>query len=214
MRSKEDAHDYRYFPEPDLLPLVIPDGLVAEVRAALPELPRQRRQRYETLGLSPYDADVLTSDQEMGDYFDTLLRAGSDAKLASNWVTSELRGRLNTDGLPMAESPVSAADLGVILQRIADGRLSGKLAKKVFGRVYNGEKLDGVLGEIGEQVTDPDAIGALIDGVIAAHPDEVETYRGGKQQVLGFLIGKVMAASRGKANPQLARQVLMEKLNA
>lgn len=214
MRSKEEAHDYRYFPEPDLLQLVVPEGLMAEARAGLPELPQQRRQRYEALGLSPYDADVLTSDQEMGNYFDMLLGSGAEAKLASNWVTSELRGHLNADGLPMADSPVSAADLGVILQRVASGRISGKLAKKVFGRVYAGEKVDKVLSEIGEQVTDTGALGALVDGVIAAHPKEVETYRGGKQQLLGFLIGKVMAASRGRANPQLARQVLLEKLNA
>ncbi|MFT7621614.1 MAG: aspartyl-tRNA(Asn)/glutamyl-tRNA(Gln) amidotransferase subunit B [Myxococcota bacterium] len=213
MRTKENAHDYRYFPEPDLPPLTVTATLRAEATAEQPELPRPRRDRYESaMGLSRYDAEVLTADRALSDYFEQVLASGAEPKPAANWTTGELKGRLNADGLDITASPVPATALGKILQRVAAGKLSGKLAKKVFARVYDGENVDAALDAIGEQVTDTGAIGAEVDKVIAAHPAEVQEFRDGKVKVVGFLIGRVMQATRGRANPQAVRETLLARL--
>ena len=217
MRFKEEAHDYRYFPEPDLRPLVVPAAMRASARASLPELPRARRARYEAeLGLERYDASVLTAEQALGDYFELVLASGGPglAKTAANWVMGELRGRLNADGRAIGDSPVGPDALATILGRVADGRLSGKLAKQVFGRVYAGEALDAVLADVGEQVTDSGAIAAEVAKVLDAHPDKVAAYRGGKTKLLGFFIGQVMRATKGKANPQAVRESTLAELEA
>ncbi len=213
MRSKEEAHDYRYFPEPDLPPVVVTAAMVSAAKAALPELPRARRDRYEaSLGLSRYDADVLTSEQALSEYFEALVAAGIEAKPAANWTTGELKGRLNADGRSIEDSPVSVDALAKILVKLADGKLSGKLAKQVFSKVYEGADVDAALAETGEQVTDLSAIEAEVDQVLASNAAMVEQYRAGKTKVIGALIGQVMKATRGKANPQAVRQVLMERL--
>ena len=215
MRSKEEAHDYRYFPEPDLLPVTVDPTLLATLAAAMPKLPRARRDHYQDeLGLSRYDADVLVAEKGVSDYFDAVIATGADPKVASNWVTSELKGRLNTAGRCIEDSPISAQDLGEILTRLQDQKLSGKMAKDVFSRAYNGEKLADVLADVGEQVTDSSAIEATAKAVIAAHPGEVEEYRGGKKKVLGFFIGQVMKSTGGKANPLLVKQVVQKELDA
>ena len=213
MRSKEDAHDYRYFPCPDLLPLVVPEDLWNEVKSTLPELPRARRKRYQSAyDLSSYDADVLTSEKEISEYFQSLVDTGASPKIAANWVQGELRGRLNADGLEMNQSPVSPQALGQILQRIAQGKLSGNLAKKVFARVYDGEEIATVLNEVGEQLTDTGAIETQVVSVLDAHPDEIQSYLDGKNKVFGFFMGKVMQATAGKANPGAVKQILTEQL--
>ncbi len=213
MRSKEEAHDYRYFPEPDLLPLVVPDAMLSAVE--LPELPRARRDRYEAeLELSRYDADVLVAEKALSDYFEAVIATGAEAKTAANWITSELKGRLNADSKDIEDSPVSAGALGTILARLAEGRLSGKLAKQVFGKVYDGGEVERVLEETGEQLTDTSAIEAEVDKVVDANPSQVAAYRGGKTKMLGFFIGQVMKATGGKANPQAVREILLGKLEA
>lgn len=213
MRSKEEAHDYRYFPEPDLPPLVVPDGWIATIEAALPELPAARRARYrDDLGLSDYDARVLTADKALGDYFETVCDAGASHKAAANWVQGELQGRLNGAALSVSDSPVAAADLALILARVADGRISGKLAKKVFSMVWDGTAVAAALEEVGEQVTDTGVIAAEVEKMLAAHPDKTEAYRGGKKKVLGFFIGEIMKATGGKANPQTVRAALLKEL--
>ncbi|HIN85443.1 MAG TPA: Asp-tRNA(Asn)/Glu-tRNA(Gln) amidotransferase GatCAB subunit B, partial [Myxococcales bacterium] len=209
----EDAHDYRYFPCPDLLPLVVPEDLWNEVKSTLPELPRARRKRYQSAyDLSSYDADVLTSEKEISEYFQSLVDTGASPKIAANWVQGELRGRLNADGLEMNQSPVSPQALGQILQRIAQGKLSGNLAKKVFARVYDGEEIATVLNEVGEQLTDTGAIETQVVSVLDAHPDEIQSYLDGKNKVFGFFMGKVMQATAGKANPGAVKQILTEQL--
>ncbi|MFT5431482.1 MAG: aspartyl-tRNA(Asn)/glutamyl-tRNA(Gln) amidotransferase subunit B [Myxococcota bacterium] len=213
MRSKEEAHDYRYFPEPDLLPLVVDAALRAAALKDMPELPRARRDRYVAeLGVTEYDADVLTSEHDLSDYFDAVVSAGADGKTAANWVQGDLRGRLNADGLTFTESPVPAADLAEILTRVGRGKLSGKLAKQVFAKVYGGETLKAVLAQTGDQLTDPAAIRAAIEPILDAKPVEVAQFLEGKQQVIGFFIGQVMKATRGKANPQVVRTVLIQAL--
>jgi aspartyl-tRNA(Asn)/glutamyl-tRNA(Gln) amidotransferase subunit B len=215
MRSKEEAHDYRYFPCPDLLPLVVPQELWDEVKANLAELPRARRERYQRdYGLSDYDAEVLTSEKEISEYFQEVVNEGADPKSAANWVQGELRGRLNADSLEMNQSPVSPIQLSTILSRIATGKLSGNLAKKVFARVYDGEEIDAVLADVGEQLTDATAISTQVIKVLNAHPDEVQSYLDGKNKVLGFFMGKIMQATAGKANPGMVRQVLTEHLES
>jgi aspartyl-tRNA(Asn)/glutamyl-tRNA(Gln) amidotransferase subunit B len=214
MRSKEDAHDYRYFPDPDLLPLELPDELVERVRASLPELPDQKKHRFVEAGLSPYDASVLAADKEKADYFEAVAE-GRDAKLAANWVTTELFGVLNKQGLEIEESPVSAAQLGALIGLIQDGTISGKIAKTVFEHMLTDDRGE-MPAEIVEarglrQVTDTAAIEKAVDEVIAANPDQVEKVRE-KPKALGWFVGQVMKATGGKANPQAVNDILKAKL--
>lgn len=219
MRSKEEANDYRYFPDPDLLPLVLDKGLLEQVRATLPELPNEKRDRFVSeMGLSKYDASVLTSSRELADYFEAVLVAtgNKDPKQCANWVIGDLSGALNKAGLEITESPISAQQLGSVLLRIQDNTISGKIAKQVFEAIWNGEGADAdrVIESQGlKQVTDTGAIEAMIDDVIAANPEQVQQYRDGKEQVFGFFVGQVMKASKGKANPGQVNDILKQKLS-
>jgi len=218
MRTKEEAHDYRYFPEPDLLPVEIDDAFVADARGDLPELPDAKRERFETAyGLPAYDAGVLTATREQADYFEAVVTgAGCDPKLAANWVMSELAGALNKADLDIADTPMSADTLAGLLERIEDETISGKIAKQVFDALWSGEgeTADEVIEAKGlKQITDTSAIEAFVDEVIAAHPDQVQQYKDGKTKVVGFFVGQVMKASQGKANPQAVNKLLKEKLD-
>jgi len=218
MRSKEEANDYRYFPDPDLLPLVLDPVTIEEVRATLPELPNAKRDRFVAeLGLSQYDASVLTSSRELADYFEQLLAKtdNKDPKLCANWIITTLLGALNKAGLEIDQSPVSAEQLAGVLVRISDNTISGKIAKQVFEALWNeeGADADGIIEAKGlKQVTDSGAIEALVDEVIANNPAQVEQYKGGKEQLIGFFVGQIMKASKGKANPAQVNEMLKKKL--
>jgi aspartyl-tRNA(Asn)/glutamyl-tRNA(Gln) amidotransferase subunit B len=216
MRGKEEANDYRYFPDPDLLPLVIEETFVAEVQAGMPELPDAKRERFVAqYGLNDYDAGVLTATRESADYFESLVAAGgADPKTAANWVTGELAGALNRDGLEIGQSPVSPQALSALLARIGDNTISGKLAKQVFEAMWQGEgDADSIIQAQGlKQITDSGAIEAIIDRIIAENPGQVEQYRAGKEKVMGFFVGQVMKATQGKANPAQVNQLLKDKL--
>jgi len=214
MRSKEDAHDYRYFPDPDLLPLVLDEAWVAELRAGLPELPDARRARFiEQLGLSPYDASVLVAEQANAEYFEAVA-AGRDARQAANWVTGELFGALNRLGRSIAESPVSAAHLGALLDLLADNTINGRIAKDVFdAMVETGADPRAIVEQRGlRQVTDTGAIDTAVATVLDANPDKVAEYRAGKDKMFGFFVGQVMKAMAGKGNPALVNAALKQKL--
>jgi aspartyl-tRNA(Asn)/glutamyl-tRNA(Gln) amidotransferase subunit B len=218
MRSKEDAHDYRYFPDPDLLPMVIGSDWIERVRGELPELPQQKRERFiSELGLSAYDAATLTASQEMSDYYEaTVTVAGkASAKPCANWVMVDLAARLNKDGLDIAAAPVSPQQLGGLIQRIADNTISNNIAKKVFEALWNGEgaTADQVIDQQGlKQITDSGAIESLVDEVLAANPANVAEYRAGKEKAFNALVGQVMKAAKGKANPQQVNELLKKKL--
>jgi len=218
MRSKEDAHDYRYFPDPDLLPLVISADWIERVRGELPELPGQMRERFiDDLGLSAYDATTLTASQEMADYFEsTVAIAGkANAKPCANWVMVELAARLNKEGKELDASPVSAAQLAGLIQRIADNTISNNIAKKVFEALWNGEgaTADEIIEKQGlKQITDSGAIEALVDEVLAANAANVAEFRAGKEKAFNALVGQVMKAAKGKANPQQVNDLLRQKL--
>ena len=219
MRSKEVANDYRYFPEPDLLPVVIDAAYVAGIRAELPELPNARRERFvRQFGLSAYDAMVLSDNRELADYFEAVVDACSDAKMAANWVQVELLGQLNRSETALTDSPVAAADLGGLLQRILDGSISGKIAKQVFEAMWQGEgSADAIIEARSlKQVSDSGALEAMVDEVIAANPAQVEQYLAAdgarRKKLLGFFVGQVMKSSRGQANPPLVNQLLAAKL--
>lgn len=217
MRSKEVANDYRYFPEPDLLPVIIDDEYIAAVRATLPELPAARCQRFVSqYGLSEYDADVLTSSRTMADFFEEVARLCGDAKLSANWVTADLLGLLNKNDLLIESSPIKPAQLGTMISRIKDNTISGKLAKTVFEALAEGESdVDQIIESRGlKQVTDTGAIEKLVDDVIAANPDQVAQYREGKDAVFGFFVGQAMKISKGKANPAQLNELLRNKLKA
>jgi aspartyl-tRNA(Asn)/glutamyl-tRNA(Gln) amidotransferase subunit B len=216
MRSKEEANDYRYFPDPDLLPIVIDDAAIESVRATLPELPDEKRERFATqYGLTAYDAGVLTAQRALADYYEAVTNATrASAKIAANWVIGELTAALNREALDIGGSRVSPTALAALLDRIADGSISGKIAKEVFEALWLGE---GTVAEIIDkrgltQISDAASIDALVDQVIAANPAQAEQFRAGKQQVLGFLVGQVMKASKGKANPQQVNEALRKKL--
>ena len=213
MRSKEDAHDYRYFPDPDLLPLEVEQAWIDDIRATLPELPDEKRARFESeYGLSRYDAGVLTADADKAAFFEAVAK-GRDAKLAANWVTQELFGYLNKEGLELSESPVSAEDLGGLIALISDDTISGKIAKDVFGRMIAGEgKPADIVEKHGlKQVTDTGAIEKVVDEIIAANPEQAEKVKE-KPQTLGWFVGQVMKASGGKANPKAVNEILRAKL--
>jgi aspartyl-tRNA(Asn)/glutamyl-tRNA(Gln) amidotransferase subunit B len=218
MRSKEDAHDYRYFPDPDLLPLIIPAEWIARVQRELPELPVQRRERFTSeLGLSGYDATTLTASQEIADYFEAsvALAGKANAKPCANWVMVDLAARLNKEGKDIAESPVAALQLAGLIQRIADNTISNNIAKKVFEALWNGEgaTADEVIDKQGlKQITDTGAIEALVDEVLAANPANVAEFKAGKEKAFNALVGQVMKAAKGKANPQQVNDLLKQKL--
>lgn len=216
MRSKEEANDYRYFPDPDLLPVEIDNETIEVVRAKLPELPDAKLQRFiSEYSLSDYDADVLTSTRPMADYYETVVKAaGGEAKLSANWVTGDFAGTLNKESTDIKDSPVSAEMLGGMIKRIADNTISGKIAKQVFEAMWQGEgDADAVIESKGlKQVTDSGAIEKLVDEIIANNPAQVEQYRSGKDKVFGFFVGQVMKVSQGKANPAQVNQILKDKL--
>jgi len=224
MRSKEDAHDYRYFPDPDLLPLVLEDDFIADCLASLPELPDAKRHRYEgALGLSPYNAGVLTADVDTARWFEKLVtetaaKQGKDeaavAKQAANWLTSELFGALNKLGRGLENSPVSPEASAELLALVGNGTISGSAAKQVLEKMLETGDGAGVIVEREglTQTSDTDAIEAAVDGVLAANADKVEQYRGGKEALFGFFVGQTMKAMQGKGNPQLVNQVLKAKL--
>ena len=219
MRSKEEANDYRYFPDPDLLPVNVSAADIAEIRAALPELPEQKKQRFvNELGLSDYNAELLTANRDTALYFETAFAEGaSDAAQAAvlaNWILGDLTGALNKAGLDINDSPIAATPLVQLVARITDETISGKIAKQVFEAMWQGEgSADDIIEARGlRQITDSGAIESLIDDVIAANPEQVEQFRAGKEKVLGFFVGQVMKQSRGKANPGQVNALLRDKL--
>ena len=215
MRSKEEANDYRYFPDPDLLPIEVSEAWVEHLRAQLPELPQARQARFVSqYGLSDYDAGLLTAERELADYFEASLAGGAEAKLAANWINGELAAALNRDDLPITAAPIGPAALGGLLGRIADQTISGKIAKDVFAAMWQGEgEADAVIQARGlRQITDTGAIEAAVEQVLAANPDQVEQLRAGKDKVLGFLVGQVMKATGGKANPAQVNALLRSKV--
>lgn len=215
MRGKEEAHDYRYFPDPDLVPLVIDDEWIDAVKASLPELPDARLDRFmEVYGLSAYDAGLLTADRPTADYFEACVKAGADAKLAANWVMGEITAWLNAKGKEIKDIPVSAEALAELLSLISENVISGKIAKTVFGEmVESGKPARSIVEEKGlVQVSDESAIEKIIDEIMAKNPDEVEKYRQGKKKLLGFFVGQVMRATKGKANPRIVNTILERKL--
>ena len=217
MRGKEEAHDYRYFPDPDLVPLVISREWVDAVRETLPELPDAKRARYiEVLGLPEYDASVLASERAMADYFDACVAHFDDAKTCANWVMGDISRKLNESATAIQNAPVSPEALAGLLSRIADQTISGKIAKTVFDKMWQkGQNADQVIEDEGlKQVTDTGAIEQLVDDVLASHPGQVAEYLAGKDKLIGFFVGKVMQASQGKANPGLVNQLLEKKLGA
>ena len=214
MRSKEEAHDYRYFPDPDLLPLTLEEGLIERLRAELPELPDQKKHRFMSeYGLSLYDSTILIAERSRAEYYETVAN-DNDAKLAANWVINELLGALNKDEKKLEDSPISAAQLGGLIALITDNTISGKIAKDVFAEMYtSGKSADVIVEEKGlKQVTDTGAIEAIIDQVIADNPDNVTAYRSGKDKLFGFFVGQVMKLSEGKANPAMVNDLLKKKL--
>jgi aspartyl-tRNA(Asn)/glutamyl-tRNA(Gln) amidotransferase subunit B len=214
LRSKEDAHDYRYFPDPDLLPLELDDAFLEECRSTLPELPDAKRNRYEKLGVTPYNASVLTAEVETARWFDALLDAGAEPKQASNWVVAELFGALNRRGESIEESPVSPAQAAELLKLVADGTISGTIAKQVFEiMLESGEGAAEIVDKRGlRQTSDTGAIDAAIDKILGDNADKVAEYRAGKQQLFGFFVGQTMKAMQGKANPQVVNERLRAKL--
>lgn len=214
MRSKEDAHDYRYFPDPDLLPLELDEAFLADCRASLPELPDAKRARYEAAGISPYQAGVLTAEVEAARWFDALLNAGAKPVAAANWTTSELFGALNRVGKGIAESPVSPTQAAELLALVADGTLSGSLAKQVFEvMLETGEAPAKIVEDRGlKQTSDTGAIEAVIAEVLAKNPNQLEQYRGGKEALFGFFVGQTMKAMGGKANPGVVNELLKKAL--
>ena len=215
MRSKEHAHDYRYFPEPDLMPLIISEEWKEEIRASMAELPAAKRRRLvEHYGVSEYDARVLTLSHRTADYFEAAAKASGDPKMAANWVQGELSGALNAAGKPITESPVSAETLGGLVKLVGEGTLTGKLAKEVFAKMFeSGRSAREIVDAEGlKQISDEDALRKLVDQVIAGNPKQVETYRKGKTGVLGFFVGQVMKATRGQANPRIVNELLRKAL--
>ncbi len=219
MRTKEEANDYRYFPDPDLLPVRVSDELINDIKQSMPELPDAKRRRFiDEFGLSEYDADVLTAGREMADYFEEAYKESGNAKLTANWVMGELSAAMNKDGLEIINSPVTALMLGILVKRIDDNTISGKIAKTVFESMWTGEgTVDEIIEAKGlQQVTDSSAIEKLVDDVINANPKQVDQYKRSpddrKGKLIGFFVGQIMKASQGKANPQQVNSLLKEKL--
>ncbi len=217
MRSKEEAFDYRYCPDPDLLPVEVTSEEIEAIRKTLPELPHQKKERFtEAFGLTTYDAGVLTSSRELADFFENVVTSsGNENKLSANWVMGDFMAALNKAGIDITESPVSASLLGGMIQRIADNTISGKIAKQVFEAIWKGEgDADTIIEKKGlKQITDSGAIEAIIDEIIANNPNQTEQYRSGKDKLFGFFVGQTMKATQGKANPAQVNSLLKEKLN-
>ncbi|MBT8442647.1 MAG: Asp-tRNA(Asn)/Glu-tRNA(Gln) amidotransferase subunit GatB, partial [Gammaproteobacteria bacterium] len=217
MRTKEEANDYRYFPDPDLLPIELDAETIESIRRGLPELPDAKRERFESdYGLKRDDVEVLVSSREMADYFEAVATATSaEAKAAANWVIGDLSGALNKDGVDIADSRVDAASLAGLLDRIADHTITGKIAKEVFEAMWQGEgSADDIIDSRGlKQISDSGELEAIVDRVIADCPEQVQQYREGKTRVIGFLVGQVMKATQGKANPGQVNQILRDKLS-
>ena len=217
MRSKEEANDYRYFPDPDLLPLEITSAAIEAIRTELPELPDEKKARFANdYGLSEYDAGVLTATRELASYFETVVAISAcDAKLCANWVMGDLAAALNKAGLEIDASPVEAERLAGLLQRIADDTISGKIAKQVFEALWESRaSADDIIDQQGlRQITDTGAIEGIIDEILASNPEQVEGYRGGKDKLFGFFVGQAMKATGGKANPGQLNALLKKKLN-
>ena len=215
MRSKEDAHDYRYFPDPDLLPLEISDDFINNIKKSIPELPDEKKKRFiEKFNLSAYEANILVSDIETSKYFEEVIK-NSDVKISTNWITGELFALLNDKNLEISKSPISAKNLSKLINLIKDGTISGKIAKSVFEIMATGDKnpVDIVEEKGLKQQSDPKELEKLIDKVINDNPDKVKEYKSGKEKLFGFFVGQVMKISGGKANPQLVNDILKKKLN-
>lgn len=216
MRAKEEANDYRYFPCPDLLPIVVTDEAIEAIRNTMPEMPDAKRARYVAdMGLSEYDADAISATRATAEYFEKVEAITQDAKLSANWMMGELAKSLNTNGLDIENSPVSAEALAGLLARLKDNTLSGKIAKQVFDAMWQGEgTADDIIEAKGlKQITDAGAIEALVDTVLSQNPSQVEAYRGGQEKMLGYFVGQVMKASQGQANPGQVNQILKAKLS-
>jgi aspartyl-tRNA(Asn)/glutamyl-tRNA(Gln) amidotransferase subunit B len=215
MRSKEEAHDYRYFPEPDLPPLIIADEFIERVRESMPELPEARRRRFmDQYGLSYNDASQLTSERSLADYYEKAAEVSGNARSASNWIRSELLRELESAGLLAGASPIAPEDLGELVRLIEDGKINGKQGKDVLVEMFkSGSSAATIIAEQGlVQVSDTGEIDSIIDEVIAANPQQLEHYRAGKETLFGFFVGQVMKASKGKANPKVVNERLKEKL--
>jgi aspartyl-tRNA(Asn)/glutamyl-tRNA(Gln) amidotransferase subunit B len=216
MRSKEEANDYRYFPDPDLLPIEISDELLTEIKAQLPELPLEKKARFiKDFGLCDYDADVLTSQKPLADYFETMLKGNeSNAKLCANWAMGELSALLNKDQIEIQNSPVSAQDLSLLMTRIGDDTISGKIAKDVFKAMWDGEgSADEIIDTKGlKQMSDTGEIETIVDEIIKNNAPQVEQFKSGNEKILGFFVGQIMKATQGKANPKIINQILRSKL--
>lgn len=217
MRSKEEAMDYRYFPCPDLLPLIITPAMIEAVKGEMPELPDAKRSRFMSqYGLNDYDAMVLTNSREIADYYEAVVAAtgGKDAKIAANWVMGELNARLNNDNLSITESPVDAQRMAGLIARILDNTISGKIAKDVFDAMWTSQdSADAIIESKGlKQITDPVAIAAMVRGVIDQFPEQLAEYKGGRDKLFGFFVGEVMKATKGKANPGQVNQILKDEL--
>ena len=217
MRSKEEAHDYRYFPDPDLPPMVLEDSFIEAVRSTLPELPEAKQARFQSeFGLSPEDAKLLTNEREVADYFEATVNAtAADNKTVVNWMSGELFATLNKAEMEIDDSPISSEQLAKLLDRIADKTLSGNTAKKVFAALWDKEgDVDQIIEAKGlKQITDTGAIEGIVDEVIANCPEQVAQFKAGNEKVIGFLVGQVMQKSKGKANPQMANEMLKTKLS-
>jgi len=217
MRSKEDAHDYRYFPEPDLQPLEVSAEFIARVAKEMPELPEAMRERFmEVYGLSYADASNLVGDKSLSEYFETTARLSLNPKLAANWVLGELLRELNNSGKTADQSLLTAEDLAELIKIVGTGKINNSQAKEVLAEMFaSGKPADEVISEKGfEQISDPSAIEKIIDDVIAANEKNVEAYRGGNEKLFGFFVGQVMKASGGKANPKVANEILRSKLSS
>jgi aspartyl-tRNA(Asn)/glutamyl-tRNA(Gln) amidotransferase subunit B len=215
MRGKEEAHDYRYFPEPDLVPVEVSPAWVEHIAQSLPELPAERRQRFvQAYGLPEYDAAVLTDSRALADYFEECVHLHRDAKMVGNWIMSELLGYLNREGKDITESPVTPAPLAALLKLIHEGVISGKIAKAVFEEMYRtGRDPETIVHEKGlVQISDREALSRIVDQVLDENPGPVSDFKAGKEKALTALVGGVMRATKGKANPQLINDLLREKL--
>jgi aspartyl-tRNA(Asn)/glutamyl-tRNA(Gln) amidotransferase subunit B len=217
MRTKEEAHDYRYFPDPDLLPILLKDSQIEEIKNSLPELPDQKYHRYiQSFNLPPYDAEVLTSDKNLANYFEEVVKLfPQNPKLVSNWILNELLGKLNEKGIDIENSPISANSLAELVSLIADGTISGKIAKEVFDIAFEtGKSPKTIVEEKGlKQISNEDEIRSIVKAVLERHPAEVEKYKSGNEKILGFLVGQIMKETKGKANPQLVNKILKEELS-
>ena len=215
MRSKEFANDYRYFPEPDLLPINLEKEFIEEIMATMPEMPTQKKIRFVSeFNLSEYDADLLAADKDLANFFEAVVKVSNSPKLSANWIMGELSAELNNENLTINESKITSNQLGQLILRIEDGTISGKIAKEIFEKLWSSDnEVDEIIKSEGlEQVTDDKAIESMIDGVINNNPEQLEQYRSGKDRLFGFFVGQVMKVSQGKANPKQVNDILRKKL--